>query len=175
MDCFAASTPSYKWEGYTAPSEEKAQYTFAILGSAFTPETIRASTIQRGDRPYGSIFGASATRTTHDDKNDEYAWTSQLILGALGLDVSKNTQSELHRFLRRRCSCLTPYAPQGWHNQISDGGEVTGLYRCSISDTSRRRICLIRTIRFGWSSWRTVKARPATTRMPRLAGACGLV
>jgi hypothetical protein len=112
-----------------ASDSAKAQYAFAVFGSAFTPETIRVSNIQRGDRPYGSIFALSATETTHDDKQERFAWTSQLVVGALGLDISKNTQSELHRFLRRRCQCGTPYAPQGWANQIANGGEVTGLYR----------------------------------------------
>jgi hypothetical protein len=47
----------------------------------------------------------------------------------LGLHQARNSQTWLHRRLRARSGEETPYDPLGWHNQISEGGELTALYR----------------------------------------------
>ena len=108
---------------------ERTYHSFLLFGTAFTPDAIQFVEPQRDDRPYGSILGVSVRRMTVDDATLDRAWSSELVVAGLGLDVAENVQTALHRRLRKIKNQDTPYDPLGWHNQISPGGEITGLYR----------------------------------------------
>src|SRR5262249_37500878 len=97
-------------------------YTLLMFGTAFTPDDLNTSHPILDDRPYGSIVGVSVRRLTVDNADLAKAWSSELVLGALGLPVARNAQTWIHRRLRARSGLSTPYDPLGWHNQISDGG-----------------------------------------------------
>jgi hypothetical protein len=83
----------------------------------------------RDDRPYASLVGVSVRRLSVNDETFEEAWSSELAIAMLGLPVARNVQTWLHRRLRARSGEEVPYDPLGWHNQVSDGGEPTALYR----------------------------------------------
>lgn len=109
--------------------QDRREYSLLIFGTAFTPDDLRARHPVIGDRPYASLLGVSVRRVSIEPNTLDEAWTSELVLGALGTPVARNVQTTIHRRLRARSGLTTPYDPQGWHNQISDGGEPTALYR----------------------------------------------
>lgn len=104
-------------------------YTLLIFGTAFTPDDLRARRPVIGDRPYASLVGVSVRRLSVEPGSLDEAWSSELVLAELGTPVARNVQTWIHRRLRARSGLPTPYDPLGWHNQISDGGEPTALYR----------------------------------------------
>jgi hypothetical protein len=122
-------------DGWTLISKKKHEelqrhfFSLMVFGTAFTPDNLRRTRPVRGDRPYGSIIGVSARRLSVDNDTLDTAWSSELVVGALGLPVARNLQTWIHRRLRARSGLKEPYDPLGWHNQISDGGEPTALYR----------------------------------------------
>ena len=116
-------------------SREVSLHTLTIEGSAFTPrrEDLGISTPIVDDRPYASLFGFQVRRVSVRRKADPLklsrrAVSSELTIAALGWDLAKALQTDLHRTLRRRSGKSTPVDPQGWSNQISNGGEPTLLY-----------------------------------------------
>lgn len=86
----------------------------------FTPEDISTSQANPSDRPYASLIYISSSRE-QIDLVDNVAWKSTLTLGALGLNVVGELQNVVHEV-------TSSERPQGWDNQISDGGELTGRY-----------------------------------------------
>ena len=74
------------------------------------------------DRPYASLLYVRAQHWSASAKN---ALTTELTFGVLGLDVAKASQTFIHEHISN------DVRPGGWHNQISDGGELTGNYRIS--------------------------------------------
>ncbi len=114
-------------------------HSFAIVGSAFTPLRERLSDVTPvfDDRPYASIFGVLTRRVSVRRKDDrmqreDRAVSSELSIAGLGLNVAKALQTDLHRMNRRRSGKTTPVDPLGWHNQISNGGEPTLLYKVGL-------------------------------------------
>jgi hypothetical protein len=110
-------------------SSPRRYYTMMLVGTGFTPDSLNTADPLPTDRPYGSIVGLSVRRLTVDNATFASAWSSELVLGVLGLHAARNVQTWLHRKLRAHSGELTPYDPLGWANQISDGGEATALYR----------------------------------------------
>lgn len=108
---------------------ERRFYTLLIFGTAFTPDDLNTPEPVRDDRPYASLTGVSVRRLSVDNSSFDAAWSSELAVAALGLPVARNVQTWLHRELRARSGAEVPYDPLGWHNQISNGGEPTALYR----------------------------------------------
>ncbi len=86
----------------------------------FTPEDISTSVANPADRPYASLVYLSVARE-QIDLVENVAWKSTLTLGALGLGLVGDLQNLAHHALSGKDA-------QGWHNQISDGGELTGRY-----------------------------------------------
>ena len=117
-----ASKRHDEWKG-------RRYYTLLIFGTAFTPDDLRARHPIPGDRPYASLVGVSVRRMSVNPESLDEAWSSELAVAELGTPVARNAQTWIHRRLRARSGLSTPYDPQGWHNQISDGGEPTALYR----------------------------------------------
>lgn len=86
----------------------------------FTPEDISVSTANPEDRPYASLVYLSSTRE-QIDFIENVAWKSTLTVGALGLGVVGELQNLVHE-------ATAGNEAQGWDNQISEGGELTGRY-----------------------------------------------
>ena len=100
--------------------------------SAFTPDDLRSSEPQYDDRPYASIvYLTSRNQTVSSDARS--AMTSELALGVLGLSIADAVQTSIHEKLQDFPGD-TPYSPNGWHLQISDGGEPTFRYSLAWQD-----------------------------------------
>jgi len=113
------------WDG-TVP-----RYSFLLCGSGFTPDRLNDTDVVVDDRPYASIVGISIRKLSVEPAAQNSSVASELAVGGLGLRAAEDIQSRLHAYLRKKNKSLTPYAPLGWTHQISDGGELTGLYRVS--------------------------------------------
>lgn len=100
-----------------------------LIGLAFTPDVLDSRQPQRDDRPFASLAALSVRRTSVATAGRDQAWSSELVVGMLGLDTAREVQTLLHRTRRWMTGNPTPVDPLGWNNQISDGGEPTGLYR----------------------------------------------
>ena len=98
--------------------------TFAASG--FTPDELTAVAPVIGDRPYGSIVVLSTQRMFVLQGPDEtWAVSTELGLGVIGLGISGWIQTEIHK---RNSSPI----PEGWDNQISDGGDPAFYYRVNV-------------------------------------------
>ena len=106
-------------------NDEAIFHSLMLVGSAFTPDDIEKTEPVKGDRPYASLLGLVTSRTWVDGTK-QHAVTTELGVGILGLDLAQHIQTKIHE--------LIPGAdkPSGWHNQVSDGGELTGLYRVGL-------------------------------------------
>ncbi len=58
--------------------------------------------------------------------NKEVAWYANYVLGVLGTNIGKTGQTAIHEAGLKH-GWNDRVVPQGWHNQISNGGELTGL------------------------------------------------
>jgi hypothetical protein len=101
------------------------------MASAFTPDSLNERAPLADDRPYASLTGIGVRVLSVDAANHRSAWTSELVVGMIGLNLARNAQTYIHRRLQNLPSKPEPYDPLGWHNQISNGGEPTALYRLS--------------------------------------------
>lgn len=91
--------------------------------TAFTPEDTETSEPIEDDHPYGSLlFMVNTQQTVVPQQNASYE--SRLTVGILGLGLAEWIQTTFHDVFD-----LTE--PQGWSNQISDGGEPTAKYAVS--------------------------------------------
>ena len=86
----------------------------------FTPEDITVKEANSNDRPYASLIYLSSSRE-QVDLVDNIAWKSTLTVGVLGLGLVGELQNIAHQGTNGKSA-------QGWNNQISDGGELTGRY-----------------------------------------------
>ena len=86
----------------------------------FTPENLSISIPQFEDHPYSNfLFLANSQQVTYPNKR----WTLQsaLTIGVIGTNAGPEVQNLIH-------ATLDSEKPNGWDNQISDGGELTGRY-----------------------------------------------
>lgn len=91
--------------------------------STFTPKDLRTSAPIPIDRPYASLLYAGAGYTRGDAFEEPLpSLTSEFQVGILGTRVSRWVQTTIHR------QCCPNDLPQGWDNQIGDGGSLTFLY-----------------------------------------------
>jgi len=96
--------------------------------TAFTPRRLEIAAPILNDRPYASLLFLSVSRATVDPYARRMIKTD-LTIGMLGLNIAKSVQTSIHTSRRRNHpGSLTPYDPQGWPNQISNGGEPTLKY-----------------------------------------------
>lgn len=110
-----------RWLGNQHPSlgtRETFSREIGVYG--FTPEKITIAYPDPSDRPYASLVYLSSSREQVDFVNN-IAWKSTLTLGALGLAFPGQLQDVVHEVTNSD-------KPQGWDNQISNGGELTGRY-----------------------------------------------
>lgn len=109
------------WIGFEHASLST-QETFSreIGAFGFTPEDITVSAANINDRPYASLVYLSSSRE-QVDLVDNVAWKSTLTVGVLGLGLVGELQNIAHQGTNGKTA-------QGWDNQISEGGELTGRY-----------------------------------------------
>lgn len=121
---FSLNTPLVavdKWLGFEHSSlstEETFSREVGVFG--FTPEDISVKTANPDDRPYASLAYLSSSRE-QVDLVDNIAWKSTLTVGLLGTGLAGELQNLAHKM-------TSGEKAEGWNNQISDGGELTGRY-----------------------------------------------
>ena len=98
---------------------------------AFTPNDTSAQEPLANDRPYASLLFLSNTQQTVGFERG-VAYQSTFTLGILGLPFVGELQQELH-------DVFDQDQPQGWKNQISDGGELTFRYAVSRQQTISKK------------------------------------
>ncbi|GHF11567.1 hypothetical protein GCM10017044_01690 [Kordiimonas sediminis] len=105
-------------------------YTTSVGISAFTPDDLTAVDPITEDRPYASLLYLTTSQVYANPGNDE-AFETSLTLGALGLPLAEWGQTGFHKAWRGVTGDEEPFDPEGWHNQVSDGGEPTMMYRAA--------------------------------------------
>ena len=87
---------------------------------AFTPSDITVAGAQVDDRPYSTLLYASNSRVVVTSPLAP-VYQSTFTFGVLGLGLAEDIQTGLHDLVGSE-------DPEGYANQISDGGEPTFLY-----------------------------------------------
>jgi len=93
---------------------------------AFTPDHLNTRRPLHNDRPYASLLFLDTSAQAVDGAKLN-AFTTEFSVGLLGLSISEHFQRWLHKKLQDSPD-KPPYPPEGWDNQISDGGEPTARY-----------------------------------------------
>lgn len=110
-----------KWIGFDHASlGTQESFSREIGAFGFTPEDITVREANTNDRPYASLVYLSSSRE-QVDLVDNVAWKSTLTVGLLGLGLVGELQNIAHQGTNGK-------EAQGWDNQISEGGELTGRY-----------------------------------------------
>ena len=97
------------------------EYSWTFGTTAFTPDDLANPDPILDDRPYASLMFLSTRRVRVDARDEAWALSSDFTLGVLGLGVAEAVQTWIHEG-------NTSDVPMGWKNQISEGGELTGMY-----------------------------------------------
>jgi hypothetical protein len=90
----------------------------------FTPDDITTSAPIHDDHPYANLLFLANSRITVDPDRGRI-YQSNLLLGLLGSSVGEQVQKQIHRLTDSEI-------PQGWENQISEGGELTFKHSLSV-------------------------------------------
>lgn len=106
--------------GFPFAGKSANQYSFELGVYGFTPDEISLDTPVLDDRPYASLLYAASYSEWVNPQNNS-SWQTSLTLGVLGLDLVGNAQNTVHGWIGSN-------EAKGWHNQISDGGELTAKY-----------------------------------------------
>jgi hypothetical protein len=102
-----------------------------IVGTVnFTPDNLSNPAPIMNDRPYASLIYLGNKRVRASKTS---AVAAEALVGVLGTDVAREVQLKLHGWWRSATDNNVPVDPQGWNNQISDGGELTARLRFSNS------------------------------------------
>lgn len=112
-----------RWSGFSSLYNDSPHYRLHSIAfgiEAFTPANIRTPMPVYNDRPYANVLMLSNTQLNANFET-EVIYHSNFTLGIIGSEIGEDVQKELHRLLGNE-------VPQGWHNQISDGGELTAMY-----------------------------------------------
>jgi hypothetical protein len=102
------------------------EHTLSVLGAGYTPNNLTLTEPDRTDRPYASIILLQVARTTLDTRQ-RHLFRTALGVGLLGTGLAGAVQTWIHEESLKRFP-NSRAVPLGWHNQISDGGELTLLY-----------------------------------------------
>ena len=113
-------------------------HSVTLGNGAFTPDNLNTRVPIYDDRPYASLLYLAISHSSSNPLRDDgpahkrpYMWRSEVSVGVLGLHVADWAQTKIHERMRKASGEVTPYAPLGWSNQISDGGEPTLKYMVS--------------------------------------------
>lgn len=110
-------------DGLLRVSQDNRGHGLEVGVYGFTPADVTSPEANPDDRPYASLVYHSVTAESLN-WNSQTVIRSQLTLGALGLDVVGDLQNLTHRM-------SGGHEAEGWHNQISNGGEPTFRYSLS--------------------------------------------
>ncbi len=103
------------------------QHTIEFGLALFTPSDISIPEPISFDRPYASLFFiANAAQYIVPER--KLSFQSVFTVGALGLPLADTVQSGIHNVIGSEL-------PEGWDNQISDGGEPTARFSLSVQKT----------------------------------------
>lgn len=94
--------------------------------TAFTPDDLADPDPIYDDRPYASLL-YFLTRRQSIDAEQRHAFSSELSVGILGLQMAKSVQTWIHE-RKQDFPGDDPQTPMGWSHQVSDGGELTARY-----------------------------------------------
>jgi hypothetical protein len=101
-------------------------HTLRFGNVAYTPDRLNTKRPIPNDRPYASLLALDvATQQVY--RGEQHALTTEFSFGLLGLSISERFQRWLHKKIQDSPD-EPPFPPQGWGNQISDGGEPTIRY-----------------------------------------------
>jgi hypothetical protein len=135
VEFFADDGPLYQLDGFVRwfaklaglPVGGADAYRSYLLGSVtYTPEDLSRSDPIFDDRPYASLLYLSNKRVVAEG---DRAVAVDFQAGLLGTALAGDFQDQVHQWWRDLTDSSEPVAPQGWHNQISDGGELTARVR----------------------------------------------
>ena len=135
VEFFADEGPLYQLDGlvrrfgkfFKFPVDSTDTYRSYVLGSVnYTPEDLSRSDPIFDDRPYASIVYLANKRIVA--KGDK-AVGAEFLVGLLGTNIANEVQSQIHAWWRDATDEPEPVHPEGWDNQISDGGELTARFR----------------------------------------------
>jgi hypothetical protein len=137
LDRVFGSEHVHKAHRFSQGSTFVEDHSLTLGNTAFTPRRLEVSDPIFDDRPYSSLLFLTISRATIDPYGTEGRQgrmiKTDLTLGVLGLSISRDVQTAIHS-ARRQPGELTPYDPQGWHHQISHGGEPTLKYSVTYLD-----------------------------------------
>src|SRR5205814_10223313 len=94
-------------------------YSLTLGLTVFTPKDLRSFDPIPEDRPYASLDFLTASRTSAFEQLG-LAVTSELTVGALGLDQGHQLQAAIHVLIRKQKGCqdsepdCVPHDPKGW-------------------------------------------------------------
>jgi hypothetical protein len=121
------------WWNWLIPYPQWNQNSMNLISETYTPNNLPESQAIHDDRPYASLFLIQWEKT--ELLSQTFYLSSSLSFGALGLPISKEFQRIVHtsaRWSRKNSGLYNsvdhPKDPKGWKNQISNGGEPTGIY-----------------------------------------------
>ncbi|MET0499451.1 MAG: lipid A deacylase LpxR family protein [Steroidobacteraceae bacterium] len=100
----------------TGVQASRYRYELELGAAAFTPADIARKEAILSDRPYAGLVYLSGALVQEQGALSSAVTT--LTLGYLGGDFVPRAQRRVHRTMRS-------IQPEGWHHQISDGGEAT--------------------------------------------------
>lgn len=92
----------------------------------FTPRATNTPEVVPNDRPYASLVYLSLSRQ-YPIKTNRRSISTSLTIGVLGLNIMESAQRAVHRV-------TDSDDVQGWHNQVSDGGELTARYQIALHE-----------------------------------------
>lgn len=121
-------------------AEESLQVSGIHFGyAAFTPEAIGERMVISHDRPYSGALVYQSSRIyqlSTSIKDPKWALRTRLGIAVLGLGIGEAIQSGIHYLMADKDSLGTPTypegrrpVPQGWSNQLADGGGFSLLYQ----------------------------------------------
>ncbi|NVK04130.1 MAG: DUF2219 family protein [Flavobacteriia bacterium] len=103
---------------------------FGLQFTAFTPDSLPDPNIILGDRPYSTVFGIDLINSrlyyNGETRSHRYMEAGAAII-ILGIpNVARDLQTAIHEGMNDG-NTKPPYNPEGWHNQISNGGEPSAM------------------------------------------------
>lgn len=112
--------------GIESQGAEQATVAFWRLSSTnYTPNRLSPSTPIPRDRPYASLLSLGVGYVTEQSNGDMV--DTEFRIGVLGTRIGESVQRAMHEL------CCPKRIPNGWRNQIGDGGAPTFLYRATWS------------------------------------------
>lgn len=98
---------------------------YKVSGTVFTPEDLTRYDVVYDDRPYSFLLNYGVQQITAfaigGSKKVNYSESTELSIGVWGLDIGEDVQTFIYKHISG-----SPI-PNGWSNQISDGGEPSFL------------------------------------------------